>query len=110
MGDDYGCLHPLHVAIWVSPGLGLCLDPWHAWHNLGNLQATLPLWRWSRRMGCPGCAAHRSLLGDGLACLIAVPDMKHIFPWRIYVWVLIGGLLYTVGIGFFVRGRMEFHL
>mmetsp|Transcript_30416 Transcript_30416/g.70561 ORF Transcript_30416/g.70561 Transcript_30416/m.70561 type:complete len:134 (-) Transcript_30416:57-458(-) len=46
----------------------------------------------------------------GWACLPYFPLMAKTLPYGALVLTIIGGLLYTVGIPFFVKGDLEFHL
>jgi hemolysin III len=46
----------------------------------------------------------------GWACLLVVPTMLHAIPSMALCTMVGGGLLYTSGVFFFVRQKLEFHL
>jgi hemolysin III len=48
-------------------------------------------------------------LGMGWLCLIAAGPVWHLMPLAGLLWLLAGGIAYTVGVGFFVTEKVRYH-
>lgn len=78
------------AGVWVAAVLGVALKI-----------ASPERWRW---------AAIALYLGMGWAGLLAGGALFAALPWAVIVLMVLGGLLYTLGVVFYVWDRLPFHL
>ena len=53
--------------------------------------------------------ATMAYVGMGWIFLLAIPSINRIFGWELLAWIVAGGMMYTLGVVFYLNRRIPFH-